>query len=83
VDADMVGHEVEDQADIMRLERLAQAKKPGFAPKLGIKLVMVDDVVAMRAAGARLREWRRIEVADAERLQIRHDLRCGVEVELL
>ena len=62
-------------------ERLAQAQERLLAAELGIERVVVDDVVAVRAAGARLEERRGIEMADAERLQIRHDRGGVVEAE--
>ena len=45
--ADMVGHEIEDQAEIMLLQRLAQPLKAGLAAKLGIEFGVIDDVVAV------------------------------------
>ena len=45
--ADMVGHEIEDQAEIVLLQRRAQSLEAGFAAELGIELGVVDDVVAM------------------------------------
>ena len=48
----------------------------GFRADLGIERFVVDDVVAVRAACARLEERRRVEVADAERSEIRDD-RCA------
>src|SRR5215211_7817598 len=42
---------------------------------------MVDYVVAMRAAGARREKGRRVEMADAEGFQIRHERRGIVEGE--
>ena len=40
----------------------------------GIQLVVIGDVVAVQAFGARLKIRRRITIADPERVQIRHDL---------
>src|SRR3954469_3435681 len=43
---------------------------------------MVDDVVSMGAALARLHEGRRVEMGDAERLQVRNNRGGGVKIEL-
>src|SRR6185312_9627180 len=45
--ADMVGDEVEDQADVMRVQRLAEASKTCLAAKFGVEPGVVDNVVAM------------------------------------
>ena len=45
--ADMVGHEIEDQAEIVLLQRSAQPLKAGLAAELRIELGVIDDVVAM------------------------------------
>ncbi len=42
---------------------------------------VVDHVVAMGAPGCRLEHRRRVDVADAERRQVRHHLGGGVEAE--
>ena len=60
-------------------ERVGQARESFLAAEFGIEPVVIDDVVAMRAAGARLQERRGIEMADAERAQIGHE--CGGLVE--
>ena len=39
----------------------------------GIQLVVIGDVVAVEAFRPRLEIWRRIAIADPERVQIRHD----------
>jgi hypothetical protein len=80
--ADMVGHEIEDQAEIVLLQNGTQPFKTSFAAKLGIELGVIDNVVAMRRALARLHEGRRIEMRDAKRLQVGDNSRRGVEVEI-
>ena len=80
--ADMIGHEIEDQAEIVLLQRRTQPFEAGLAAKLGIELGVIDNVVAMGAALARLHEGRGIEMRDAERLQIGDDGGGGVEVEI-
>ena len=54
VDADMVGYEIEDQAEVVFSKRVAQADEPVLATEVGIELVMIDDVVAMGASRPRL-----------------------------
>jgi hypothetical protein len=49
----VIGDEVEDQVDLALLERVTQAAKGFVAAEFGIEPVMVDNVVAMRAARAR------------------------------
>ena len=75
VHADMVGHEIEDQAEIVLPQRLAETREAGFAAELRIELGVIDDVIAVRAALARLHERRGVEMGDAERLQVGHDCR--------
>ena len=48
--ADMVGHEIQDQAEIVLLQRGAQPFEAGFAAELRIERGVIDDVVAMGAA---------------------------------
>ena len=80
--ADMVGHEIEDQSEIVLFQRGTQSLEAGLAAKLGIELGVIDNVVAMRAALARLHEGRGIEMRDAERPQIGDDGGGGVEIEI-
>src|SRR6202043_106333 len=60
----------------------AQPRKTGFAAKLRVEPGVVGDVVAVRAALARLHEGGGVEMRDAERLQIGHDLGGLLEVEI-
>ena len=80
--ADMVGHEIEDEPEVVPLQRLAQSLETGFAAEFGIDVGVIDDVVAMGRALARLHEGRGVEMADAERLQIGNDGGGGVEIEI-
>ena len=80
--ADMIGHEIEDQSEIMLLQRGTQPFKTGLAAKLGIELGVIDNVVAMRAALARLHEGRGIEMRDAKRPQIGDDGGGSIEIEI-
>ena len=80
--ADMIGHEVEDQSKILLFQRRTQSLEAGLAPKLGIELGVIDNVVAMRAALARLHEGRGIEMRDAKRPQIGGNGGGSIEIEI-
>src|SRR6185437_5968964 len=79
---DMVRDKVEDQAEIVRLQRGAQSLKAGFTAELRIEFGVVDYVVAMGAALPRFQERRGVDVADAERLQVGGHGGGGVEAEI-
>ena len=81
-DAHVVRHEIKNEAHVGARQRCGEPRESFLAAKLGIEHVVVDDVVAVRRAGACLQERRRVEMADAERLQIRHDRGGFVEAEL-
>ena len=67
----------------MRLQRGAHPRKAFVAAELGIELLVIDDVVAVRAAWPRFQERRRVEVRDAEFLEVGYE-HCGiVETEIL
>ena len=80
--ADVVRDKIEDQAEVVLFECRAQSLKTGLAAELRIEPGVIDDVVAMGAALARLHERRGVDMADAERLQIRDDGGGRVEVEI-
>ena len=62
-DRHVVGHEIEDQPEAGVLQRGAQPREAFLAAELRIERVVIDDVVAVRAAGARLEERRGVEMA--------------------
>src|SRR5207253_7309313 len=66
----------------MPLQRLTQPLEGGLAAEFGVERVMIDDVVAVGAALAGFQERRRIEMADAQRLEIRHDRGRCIEIEV-
>src|SRR5205085_5941253 len=72
-DRHMVWHDVENEAHAMRLQRCDKRAEFRFAPDLRVKPVVIDDVVAMRRAGPRLHQWRRVDVTDPEPGQIGHE----------
>ena len=69
VNPHVVGHEIEDEPDVRPRERRAQTLEGVFAAELGIERIVIDDVIAVAAARARLEKRRRIEVTDAEALR--------------
>ena len=72
-DPHVVRHEVEDQADLVVLQRRGQPGEAFIATELGIQPLMIDNVVAMGAAGPRFEKRRSVEMADAELLEIGDD----------
>ena len=82
VHADMVGHEIEDQAEIVFAQRLGETREAGFAAELRIEFCVIDDVIAVGRALARLHERRGVQMRDAERLQVGHDFRGLLEIEV-
>src|SRR5882762_3472146 len=80
--ADMVGNEIENQTEVVLLQRPAQSLEAGIAAKLRIDLGMIDDVIAVGTALARLHERRCVEMRDAERFQIGNDGSSRVEIEI-
>ena len=56
VDAHVVRHEIEDEADVGRGERGAQLAQSLLAAELGIERTVIDDVVAMGEPGRALRK---------------------------
>ncbi len=80
--ADMVGHEIENQTEVVLFQRPAQSLESGIAAEFRIDPGVVDDVVAMGAALACLHEGRRIEMGDAERFQVGNNGGSRVEIEV-
>src|SRR5450759_1933642 len=68
--ADVVGNEIENQTEVVLLQRPVQSLEAGIAAELRIDPGVIDDVIAVGAALARLHKGRSIEMADAERFQI-------------
>ncbi len=80
--ADMVGHEIENKAEVVLLQGAAQSLEAGVAAEFRIDFGVIDDVIAVGAALARLHERRRIEVGDTQRFQIGRDGGSGVEIKI-
>jgi hypothetical protein len=69
-DRHVVGDHVDDLSEPVCTERGDQPGMRVGAAQLGVQVGVVDDVVAMRAAGRGLEERRAVEVADAEVAQV-------------
>ena len=82
-DAHVIGNEIKDQAKIVLLERVGEARESFIAAQVGIEPLVIDDVVAMRAAGPRFQERRGVEMGDAEPLEIGRKRGRIVEAEIL
>src|SRR5262249_61279151 len=63
-------------------ERGRQARERIPPAKLRVERIVVDHVIPVRAARTRLEKRGSIKVADAKRLEIRHQLRRLVETEI-
>ena len=63
-DGHVIGNEVEDETHIAAMQRIDERGEIFLAAELGIEPVMVDDIVAVGRAGARLHDWRGVDMAD-------------------
>src|SRR5262249_51499441 len=82
VNAHVVRHEIENEPNVRRIERSGQAPKRILAAELRVERIVVDHVISVRAARARLEERGSIEMADAKGLEIRHQRGRSVEAEI-
>jgi hypothetical protein len=80
--AHVVGHEVEQEPHVVRLQLGDQRLEPRLVAELGIEAIEVDHVIAVGRAGPRHGERRGVEMAHAERGQVRHDAARIVEPEV-
>jgi hypothetical protein len=67
----------------MLLQGGAHGGERGVIAELGIELAMIDDVVAVGAAGTCLEVGRQVRMADAQPPQIRRQLRDSLKAEAL
>ncbi len=82
-DAHVVGHEIGHEAHAVFLEFGAHRVELLRGTHFRVEVVVIDDVVAVRAAGAGLEKRRAVEVRDAQRGEVRDDLARLVEGEPL
>ena len=82
-DAHVVGDDVHDEAHAALLQRRRQRVQVAVRADLGVQARMVDDVVAVHAAGPRDQEGRGVDVRDAQGVQVVDQRGCIAEVEAL
>ena len=69
------------------MQQLDQPVEVGARAQLRVQRAMVDDVVAVQAAGARAQHRRHVQVADAERVEVRqqrgrlHETEAGMQLQ--
>jgi len=80
-DGHVVRHDVEQLAEVMVGEGEAEPGVAFLASQLGVQVRVVDDVVAVGAAGRGLQVGRAVEVTDTKPGQISGCLRSLVEAE--
>src|SRR5580704_12554279 len=86
-DADVVGDDVDDVSHVVGPQGAHEALELLGRADLGVEAVVIDHVVAVRAAGAGAEVGRAVHVADAERGQVRHhrdgvaERETGVELQ--
>jgi hypothetical protein len=71
-DAHVIRHHVQDLAHAVRPERRDEAVEVVAVADLRVERGVVDDVVAVPAAGARAQVGRTVHVAHAEPREVRH-----------
>ena len=74
-DAHVVRHHVKDEPEAMRAERGDEVLEARAAAELRVDRAVVDDVVAVGAAGTRAQDRRAVEVAHAEPREVRRETR--------
>jgi hypothetical protein len=77
----VVRHDVEDLPEALVFQGGIEAGVSGGTPELLVDPPVVDDVVAVGAAGCRLQVGRAVEVGDAQRRQVVRQGRRLVEAE--
>ncbi len=65
MDAHVIGYEIQNETEIVGLESRTQPVEGVFTAKLRIERVVVNDVIAVRAAAPCFQEWRCIKMRDA------------------
>jgi hypothetical protein len=79
----VIGDEIENEAKPVLLQRCAQARKTFVTPELRIEPIVIDNVVSVGASGPGLEKRRRVQMRDAQFLQVRHNRGCVVEAKIL
>src|SRR5262245_60227349 len=71
-DAHVIGDEIQNEAEPVLFQCRTQARKTFVTPKLRVKPIVIDNVVSVGTSGSRLEKRRRIQVRDAQYLEVRH-----------
>jgi hypothetical protein len=79
----VVGHDVHHQPHPPLLEGGRQRVQVAVGPDLGVQAGVVDDVVAVQAARTRDQKRRRVDVGDAERVEVIDQRGCVAKREVL
>ncbi len=80
--AHVVGHDVHHDRHAVLAQLRHEVGELGLRADLGVERLVVDDVVAVRAAGARAQERRAVDVAHAEAREVGHERGRVAEGEL-
>jgi hypothetical protein len=81
MDGHVVRNDVQELPQVVPPQGAAEALVRLTPPELGIHLMVVDDVVAVRAAGDGFQVGRAVEMTDAQVLQVRRDRGRRIEAE--
>src|SRR5262249_23476592 len=81
-DPHVIGNDVEDVPHPLFAQRGREGGVTGLVADLGIERAMIDDVVAVLAAGPCLQVGRGVAVRDPEIVQVRHQRSGIAEAEL-
>ena len=82
VDAHVVGHDVDDQPQPLVAQCLGKGVKLLFGAQLRVELAMIDNVVAVAAAGAGTKEGGEIRGSDAEIRHVADQSTRGIEGQM-
>ena len=82
VGRDVVRHDVDEQTHPVRTQRLGELEQGRRPAELAAHDAGIDDVIAMGAAGHRLRDGREVEMRDAEAVEVLDELCRRGEVEV-
>jgi hypothetical protein len=80
-DAHVIGHDIQHLAKMVLAKRIAELLVANRAAQLSVDALMIETVVAVRAAGGSLKIGRAVHVADAQSFEIIGDFRGFLETE--
>lgn len=79
----VIGHDVENEAHIVAVQRIRQPAQPIKAAERGVDLVWIRDVITVRRSADGGHQGGGIEMADPQSLEIGNQLRCPCEVHAI